>query len=80
MTPESLAVVVGLASSLAGAGIGYGLTLGRLRTLEKDVQRLEINKASREAHDGLRDAISLLRVEMDRRFDELMALLRNGGK
>lgn len=72
---EVLSALVAAASGLAGAGVGYGLTLGRIRTVERDVERLERTSASKEAHEGLRNAVDGLRAELDRRFDRLERLI-----
>lgn len=74
MTELLSAALAGI-SGLVGAGVGYGLTLGRIRTIERDVERIERTTASKEGLDALRAALEGMRVELDRRFDQLERLL-----
>lgn len=74
-TSEVLSVLLAAASGLSGAGMGYGLTLGRIRTIERDVERLERTSASKEGLDALKSSLDGLRTDIDRRFDQLEKLL-----
>lgn len=45
--------------------------------LRRLIERLEETKASREAVDGFRNEINILRVDMDKRFDRLEKMLQD---
>lgn len=71
LVPSLLALV----SGVAGTAVGYGLTLGRIRTVERDVERLERTSASKEGLDAMKATLESIRIDMDRRFDQLEKLL-----
>jgi hypothetical protein len=75
MTTEIfVAVILGALPGVLAAG---GLWV-RVSRLEKDIEKLDQNKASKEFADGLKGQISDLKSELDKRFDHLEELLRNG--
>lgn len=60
--------------------VGYGSLRARLAATEKDIDKLDANKASKEFADGLKSQIADLKAELDKRFDHLEELLRNNGR
>lgn len=49
-----VALSVAVGSALLSGGITYGALTGRVRALERDVERMHVEKASKESVDGLK--------------------------
>lgn len=71
-----ITIALALVSGVGGAAVTYGLTLGRVRGLERDVERLERDKASKEVLDGLKTTLDDLKRDLDKRLDRLEDMLR----
>lgn len=66
---------------IAAVDVSLARSQGDRDELHRQVERLELTKASREVVDGIRQEIHTFRGDMDKRFDRLEQLVlagRNG--
>lgn len=71
-----VSILLAAASGLGGAGVGYGLTLGRLRTVERDIERLERTSATKESVDGFKSRLDEISTDLKAVRSDMHALLR----
>lgn len=65
MNPETLAAIGAVIVSI-GSAFGTVMVLrARIDRLEKDVEKLGVEKASKESLDGVRGSIDALRAHLD---------------
>lgn len=75
MTWEQALSIVSFVA-VVGGGVGVVLvTRARVDRIERDVEKLDITKASKESVDGLHGLLERMQADFDRRFDRLERLL-----
>ena len=76
-------IVVAVVTGASGGAAAWTAVQGRVGRLEEKVVELKEEKASKESLDAVKQSITSMREEMDRRFDRLELLLSpvlKGGK
>lgn len=76
---ELIPIAVSISGSFVAWLMADARSKAKISFLEKQIDRIDASKASKDVVDGLRTEIATLRTDMEKRFDKLERMLESLG-